>query len=219
MVITYYGCSCFKVQSGDTVLVFDPPSKKSGFKSPRFQADVVFVSHNHDDHNGADNLSAKDGKENPFVAAGPGEYEISEVYARGIKSFHDDKQGVEEGLNTIYYVSFENINICHLGDFNEKELRPETAEALGDVDILFIPVGGEGVLDVEGASKIIGQIEPKIIIPMHYATKDFKSDEKKLKEFLKEIGQDDVKPVEKFSFKKKEIDGKESEAVVLTPMI
>ncbi|MDD5032789.1 MAG: MBL fold metallo-hydrolase [Candidatus Pacebacteria bacterium] len=219
MVITYYGASCFKVQSGDTILVFDPPSKKSGFKSPRFQADVVFASHGHDNHNGAENISAKEGKEKPFVAAGPGEYEIAGIYARGIKSFHDKENGQKDGLNTIFSVLFENLNICHLGDFNEKELRPEVAEILGDVDILFIPVGGDEVLDAENASKIINQIEPKIIIPMHYITKDFKPDEKKLKEFLKEIGQDDTKPVEKFSFKKKDIEANKSDVVVLSPIL
>ncbi len=212
MVITYYGVSCFKVQSGETVLVFDPPSKKSAFKAPRFQADVVFVSHGHDNHSGFENISGKEKNGEPFLVNTPGEYEIKGTGVRGFNTFHDKEEGKKLGLNTSYVLSLENLNICHLGDFGEKELRPSIQEFLGEVDILFVPVDGGHVLEAQNAAKVINQIEPKIIIPMHYGKKE-------LTEFLKEMGQEKVKPVEKLSFKKKDIADKKGEVVVMKPLL
>jgi L-ascorbate metabolism protein UlaG (beta-lactamase superfamily) len=159
MIITYYGISCFKIQSGDTILAFDPPSKKSDFKAPRFQADIVFVSHGHVGHNGHENIVPKEKEKNgePFLINGPGEYEIAGVLARGIRSFHDSESGRKQGLNTIYTLTLENINLCHLGDLGEKELRPEVQEVLGNIDVLFAPVGGGDVIGFENAVKIINQ--------------------------------------------------------------
>ena len=213
MVITYYGVSCFKVQSGDTVLVFDPPSKKSGLKPPRFQADVVFVSHGHDKHNGFENIAGKDKESEPFLINTPGEYEVNGIVIRGVDTFHDTEDGKKLGHNTAYVLSLENINLCHLGDFGEKELRPVTQESFGEVDILFVPVDGGNVLEVENATKVINQIEPKIVIPMHYDS------QKKLDIFLKEMGKEKIKPIEKFSFKKKDIADKKGEVVVLKSLI
>ncbi len=216
MVVTYYGASCFKIQSGDMVLAFDPPSKKSDFKPPRFQADVVFVSHDHPNHSGYDNLHGKEEKE-PFLINGPGEYEVGKVPARGIKTFHDAASGAKYGLNTVYLAEIEGANVCHLGDFGEKELRPEVQEALGEVDVLFLPVAGS-VADIEHAVKLVSQIEPSIVIPMHYFTKDGRLDKKLLAAFLKEMGQEKVQPLDRFTFRKKEIMDKKEEVVVLTPL-
>lgn len=188
-------------------MAFDPPSKKSGFKAPRFQADVVFISHDHDKHNGFENIAGKEKEGEPFLINTPGEYEIKGMTVRGLGTFHDSVQGKKHGFNTAYVFSLENLSICHLGDFGEKELRPGIQEFLGGVDILFVPIGGVEVLEPENAAKIINQIEPKIIIPMHY-------DKKKLSAFLKEMGQEKVKAVEKLSFKKKDISDKKGEVVV-----
>ncbi|MCF7835681.1 MAG: MBL fold metallo-hydrolase [Candidatus Marinimicrobia bacterium] len=216
MVITYYGISCFKVQSGDTVLAFDPPSKKSGVKAPRFQADVVLVSHNHDNHNGVDNMTSKDkGEKDFFLIDGPGEYEAKGMFVQGIQTFHDQESGKKHGLNSVYVVNFENIDFCFLGDFGEKELRAETRESIGDVDVLFVPIGGESVTDIRDIIKIINQIEPKVVIPMHYMMGDQKQADKTLSNFLKELGQDKIVPVDKFTFKKKDILDKKGEVVVL----
>jgi L-ascorbate metabolism protein UlaG (beta-lactamase superfamily) len=218
MVITYYGVSCFKIQSGDTIIVLDPPSKKSGFKPPRFQADVVCISHNHPGHNGLEHIPGKEKGTVPFGITGPGEYEIKGVTVKGLRTFHDSLSGKKYGLNTVYNFVFDKINICHLGDFGEKELRPELQESLGEVDILFVPING-AIIAAEQAVKIINQIEPKVVIPMHYFTKSFKVDKKCLSAFLKEIGQEKVTPVEKFTFRKREISDKKQEVVVLTPAL
>ncbi len=213
MIITYYGVSCFKVQAGETVIAFDPPSKESDFKAPRFQANAVFISHDHKDHGGREALSAKEEGKELLVIDGPGEYEFSGIYAKGIKSFHDSGNGEKFGLNTIYKLKFEDIRICHLGDFGEKDLRPETKEAIGEIDILFIPIGGDSVLDAQGAAKVVSQIEPKIAIPMHY------KDSKTLKKFMDEFGNGSVKPADKLTLKKKDLSDNKIQVVVLEPCL
>ncbi len=217
MVITYYGLSCFKIQSGDTTLVFDFPSKKSEIKAPRFHADIIIQSSDYD----AEKVS-----EDSFLIDRPGEYEVKGVYIRGMKSYHDSSFGKKYGLNTIYVLRLENINLCFLGDFGEKELRPELKEGIGKIDILFVPIGGENVLDAEGARNTINQIEPAIAIPAYYsedppacpsgrrAGEAGKKGEI-LKKFLGEMGQKDTKPQEKLSIKKKDIKENGTEVVVL----
>lgn len=203
MTITYYGLSCFKIQSGDTTLVFDLPAKKSEIKAPRFHADIIIQSGNYD---------AEKIPEDSFLIDSPGEYEIKGVYVRGLKSYHDSSFGKKYGLNTVYVLRLENMNLCFLGDFGEKELRSELKEGIGKIDILFMPITGENVLDAEEARNIINQIEPAIAIPAHYA-EDKKGDV--LKKFLGEMGQKDIKPAEKLSIKKKDIKENGTEVVVL----
>ena len=214
MVISYYGLSCFKIQSGDTSLVFDLPSKKSAVKPPRFQADIFVQSHDHDGHNGVESIAREKARlparQEFFLVDSPGEYEIKGIYIRGMKSFHDSVSGKKHGVNTVYMARCENVKLCFMGDFGEKEIRPELKEEIGEIDVLFVPIGGETVLDVEGARNAINQIEPAVAIPMHYPDNG-----KALKSFLAEMGQKDVKPVEKFSIKKKDIDGNGTSIVVL----
>ncbi|MEW5908053.1 MAG: MBL fold metallo-hydrolase [Patescibacteria group bacterium] len=213
MVITYYGLACLKVQSGETVLAFDPPSKESEFKSPRFQTDIVFVSHNHKDHNGFENLAAKTEGKVFLLIDGPGEYETSGIHITGIKSFHDSSSGQKYGLNTIYKVEIEDIIICHIGDFGEKNLRPDLKENIGEIDILFIPIGGETVLEPGDASRIVSQIGPKIVIPIHYKKGNA------LKKFLEEVGNGESKPLEKLSIKKKDLTDNKTKVAVLEPCL
>ena len=191
-------------------MAIDPPSKKSLLKSPRFQADIVFVSKDEDDYNGLDAISAKDGSE-PFFVKGPGEYEVKDIISQGVSSGN---------LNTVYRISLENLNLCHLGGgFLEKELKPDLLEIMDGIDILFIPIGGGKVIDFDAAASLIGQIEPKIIIPMHYPSKDLRPDKKKLADFLKEMGAEGTASVDKLTLKKKEIGEKNAEVICLEPII
>lgn len=214
MVITYYGVSCFKVQSGDLVLVFDPPSKESSAKTPRFQADIVLSSHNHPRHNGIDALAAK-GNGGPFVITSPGEYEVKNAFIRGVPSFHDSERGEKRGLNTIYAVELEDLILCHLGDFGEGELRSEIEETLNKVDVLFLPVGGGNVIDAVSASRVANQISPSYIVPMHFDSGKEKKN-RALTDFLKEMGQDMPKALDRLSIRQKDIsDEQKTEIVVI----
>jgi L-ascorbate metabolism protein UlaG (beta-lactamase superfamily) len=209
MIITYQGVEFFKVQFGDTILAFNPISKESKFKSTRFFADVALVSANHSDFNGVENLSYN-GKD-PLAISGPGEYETKGVFIKGFQS--KTNYGGKERINTIYIVVLEGMTLCFLGALSDEKLCPEFLEAIDDVDILFLPIGDDGVLDSAKANKLAVTLEPKIIIPMHYDEVGIVGS---LKKFLKEAGEENVKPVDKLTIKKKDLDGKEGEVVILS---
>lgn len=204
MVITHHGAQCFKVTFGDTTIVFDPISKKSKLGGVKFGADIAFISLNHPDMNGVDEVTY--GAKEPFAVWGPGEYEVGEVTARGygVKTVYE---GVER-YNTIYQVVLEGMNMVFLGALGSETIDPQILSELDDIDILFVPIGGGDVLDVPAASKLATKLEPHCIIPMHY-------NDVALKAFFKEEGIDAVKPVEKLTLKKKDLLEMESEIVVI----
>jgi L-ascorbate metabolism protein UlaG (beta-lactamase superfamily) len=206
MVITQHGNQCIKLQFGDTIVAFNPISKDSKQKSTRFGADVCLISINHEDFNGSDQMGF--GEKQPFVISGPGEYETKGIFIKGFPSVsHYDGK---ERINTIYTLNLDNMNICFLGALDSATMNSQTKESIDEVDLLFVPIAGDGVLSPADAYKLAVQFEPKLIIPIgHDTSKDA------LKMFLKEAGED-TKPVEKLTIKKKDIEGKEGEVVVLS---
>ena len=151
----------------------------------------------------------------PFIISGPGEYEIKNIGVRGIPTFHDSRQGKERGSNTAYRIEADGVTLAHLGDFGESAAREETVEALGDIDILLIPVGGNYTIDADTAVKVINQIEPRLIIPMHYALPGLKIKLSGVDDFLKSYGAAGAERLEKLSVKKKDLPETESRVVVL----
>ena len=142
MIITYHGLEFVKLQVGDTVIGINPPSKESKFKRTSFGADIALVTLNDPDFNGGDSLSR--GDRNPFVIAGPGEYEIGGTFIKGLPS--QSNYGGKDRINTIYSLSVDGMNICFLGALSNPVLKNETIEAVDGIDILFVPIGGNGVL-------------------------------------------------------------------------
>jgi len=204
MIISHNEVQSFKVQFGDTVLAFDPVSKKSEFKAGNFGADIVLVSLNHPDMNGIEQVNR--GEKQAFVINGPGEYEIQGVFIKGLPSISG--YGGSEHINTIYTVNLENMSLCFLGALGETEIPNETKAGIDGIDILFVPIGGKGVLGPTEAYKFAVSLEPSIIIPMNF-------DDKSIKAFLKEGGDEGMNPVEKLTVKRKDLEGKEGEIVVL----
>lgn len=207
MIINYLGGEFFKVQFGDTTLAFNPISKDSKLKTSKFGADIVLSSLNHEDMNGIDQVSF--GEKKAFAISGPGEYEVKGVFIKGLSS--ESEYGGEKRINTIYTVSLEGMNICFLGAINTPELPKEADEAIDGVDILFVPIGGAGVLDPAKAYKLAVSIGPKLIIPMHYGDIGGKDN---LKAFLKEAGEN-PKPEAKLTLKRKDLEGKDADVAVL----
>ncbi len=209
MIITYHGVEQFKVQFGDVTLGFNPVSKDSTYKTSKFGADIGLITLNHPDMNGGDILVYGDRK--PLIITGPGEYEIKNVFIRGFpaKSLYDGR----DMINTIYRVTLEGMNIAFLGALTSPEIPAETREALRDTDILFVPIGGEGVLDPEGAYRLAVKFEPKVIIPMHFD--GVKSPE--LKAFLKEGASEATEAVDKYTVKRKDLETHEGVIVVVAP--
>jgi hypothetical protein len=208
MIITYHGVDFFKVSFGDTTIAVNPISKDSKFKSTKFGSDITLVSLNSPEHNGAD-ITSRGDKES-FLIKGPGEYEVSGVFIKGFLS--KSNYGGEEKINTIYTISLEGMSLCFLGALGDKDLSPETKEAIDGVDILFVPIGGDGVLDPSVAHKLAVQFEPKIIIPSHYGEVGASN---ALKMFLKEASEESVKPIDKLTIKKKDLEGKEGDIIIL----
>lgn len=204
MVISYFGGQCFKVSFGDTTLAFNPISKKSKLESTKFGSDVAFITLWHPDFNGVEQVTH--GSKEPVVIDGPGEYEMGSVAARGfgVKTTYDKL----ETYNTIYQVQMEEMNLVFFGALGDPEIDPKILGELGDIDILFLPIGGGDVLSVPQASKLAVKLEAKLIIPMHY-------DADTLKLFLKEEGQEGLKPVDKLTIKRKEVNAMEGEVVVI----
>jgi len=196
MEIWYLGHSSFRVRSQEGIIVTDPYGLKTGLRLPKIKADIVTISHKHSNHN-CSNLAT----DQPFVIHAPGEYEIQGISVFGIPSSHK---------NTIYLIETERegIKLCHLGNLNN-QLEKETLNKINSPDILFTPIGNHDTIDLKEAIKVIRQIEPKIVIPMHYG-----NEELKVNEFLRAM---DIKidPMPKLIIKKADLMFEGEKVVVL----
>jgi len=215
--IYWAGRSCFQISVSNhkdhsVDIVIDPYDEKVGLKLPNLSADILLVTHNHHDHN-----NIKGVKGTPFIIDGPGEYEVKEVFVQGISSFHDDQGGKERGQNTIYVFEAEEMKFCHLGDLGQKQLTDEQLEKIDKVDVLMIPVGGGYTIDSPAAQKIISQIEPKVVIPMHYALPGQKDSLDEVSKFLKTMGKPSITPQEKVVVKTSTLPSDGMEIIVLQP--
>ncbi len=213
MIITWQGHSCFKIQdkigSDGLTIITDPFAKQVGLKPPNCEADIVTISHDHFDHN---NVSALRGQ--PFVVDRAGEYDIKGILIEGIDSYHDDKEGKERGKNIIYRFMIDDINLVHLGDLGET-LSNGQLEKLSGTDILMIPVGGKYTIDAKAAVAVISQVQPRIIIPMHYQVKGLTiKDIDGVDKFIKELGLEPTRE-DKLKIHKKDLPQEDMELVVL----
>lgn len=214
MNISWYGHSCFKVQTKpkrgleEVIIITDPFDKSVGLRPPQGLADIVTISHNHFDHNNTKSL-----KGDFFKIDAPGEYSIRNVHIEGIESFHDNNNGEERGRNTIFIMESEDLRVCHLGDLGHL-LTESQVEVIGEVDVLMIPVGGTYTIDAKEAEKVVGQLEPKIIIPMHYKVKGLKVDISDEKAFCKEFGTKSNGET-RLNIKKKDLEETENKLVLM----
>lgn len=213
MIITWQGHSCFKIQDkigpdGITVIT-DPFDKEIGLKPPNCEANIVTVSHDHNDHNNVSTLRG-----NPFIIDCAGEYDVKGVFIEGIDSFHDDKKGELRGKSIIFRLEIDDISVAHLGDLGTS-LDDSQLEKLVGTDILIVPVGGKYTLDAKGAIEVISQIEPRIVIPMHYQVPGLKLDLDPVDKFVKELGIEATHE-EKLKINKKDLPQEDMELVILS---
>lgn len=212
MEIVFLGHASFRLKGKTASVVTDPfDAKMVGLKYPSTEADIVTVSHQHEDHNQITNV-----KSVQRVIEGPGEYEVAGISIIGFQSFHDDKNGELRGKNTIYVIELDGIRIAHLGDLGHK-ISEDMLEEIGTIDILMIPVGGEYTIGPSLAAEIVRDIEPKIAIPMHYLVEGMDQQAfgklSDVDSFLKETGMP-VEKLPKLSTKKEEL-AEEQKVVVL----
>lgn len=202
MDITYLGHSSFKIRGKRATLVTDPYLEDMvGLKFPRHQTcDIVTVSHAHEDHNAVGVLEGS-----PFVVNGPGEYEVKGVGIVGISTYHDGEKGAKRGKNTMYAIEIDGVTILHAGDLGHG-LTDADLEHIGNVGILLIPVGGIYTIDPKQAAAIIHEIDPAIVIPMHFGRPELNqkvfANLFPVTIFLKEMGKQEVAPQSKMSITK-----------------
>jgi L-ascorbate metabolism protein UlaG (beta-lactamase superfamily) len=151
------------------------------------------------------------------VVGGPGEYEVAGVTVAGLPTFHDTKQGEVHGRNTVYVIELDDVRVCHLGDLGHA-LDGDLLEAIGKVDVLLVPVGGGNTLEAAGAAEVVRQVEPRIVIPMHYALPTVKTELAPVERFLKEMGVTEAEPQPKLMVQASSGEA-ETRVVVLEPKI
>jgi L-ascorbate metabolism protein UlaG (beta-lactamase superfamily) len=213
MEITYLGHSSFKIKGKSTAVVIDPFDPNAiGIKFPKVDAEIVTISHNHDDHNKSglvENVRK--------VIDGPGEYEINGISIIGISTFHDDKKGKERGKNIIFVFEVDGMRLLHLGDLGHK-LEDAQIKEIGNIDILFIPVGGYYTIDAKTAVEVQRQIGPSIVIPMHFKPEGVNNETlnnlSSVEDFIKESGLR-VEKMPKLVIKGGDIKSEEEYAVIL----
>lgn len=210
MEILPLGHASFKLRGKLATVVTDPfDEKETGMKFPKHtEAEILTISHDHADHNAISQVGG-----NPFVVMGAGEYEIKGVSIIGVTSFHDDTSGSERGRNTMYRIEIDGIRILHLGDLGHV-LSSAQVDQVDGIDVLFIPVGGVYTIDAEKAAQVISDLEPRIVIPMHYGTETSNKNLAPVSVFLKQMGKESVVPVPKLTVSRDKLPA-EMQVVVL----
>jgi L-ascorbate metabolism protein UlaG (beta-lactamase superfamily) len=196
MDITWLGHSCFKIKGKTAIVVTDPYSPDLGYSLGKPTARIVTVSHQHPGHSYVKGVGGE-----PKLVTGPGEYEISGVLIIGISTFHDEEKGEKRGKNAVYVMEVDEVAVCHLGDLGHV-LTAEQLEEIGNVDVLLLPVGGVSTIDAPKAAQVVRQLEPKVVVPMHYKTPALKWELEPVGKFLEEMGVKEVNSQPKLSFTK-----------------
>jgi len=220
MTITYLNHASFKLKGKRGTVVTDPYHDNVGFAFPKTSADIVTVSHDHQDHNAIENITGTARRNKPFIINQAGEYEVGGISVFGIPTYHDDVEGSLRGKNIVFTILIDHVSVCHLGDLGH-DLTQVQLESIGTVDVLLIPVGGVYTIDAKLATKIIHTLEPAVVIPMHYRTAAH--NEKtfgklaSLADFAKEYGAE-PQILPKLELEKSRLP-EETELIALTPLI
>ena len=196
MEISWLGHSCFRIRGAQTTILTDPYSPGLGYSLGKPTARIVTVSHQHPGHSYTQGIGGE-----PKVVAGPGEYEVSGVLIIGMATFHDGQEGRERGKNTVYLMDVDEVSVCHLGDLGHV-LNTEQVEEMENVDVLLLPVGGVSTINATIAAEVVRQLEPKVVVPMHYKTEALKRELEPVDRFLKEMGLSEVSSQPKLSVTK-----------------
>ena len=208
MEISWLGHSCFQLRGKNVTLITDPFSPQLGHSLGKISAPIVTISHNHPGHNFAGGVDG-----DPRIVRGPGEYEISDVLITGVASYHDNKHGQELGRNTIYIIHIDDLIICHLGDLGHI-LQEEQLEEVAVADMLLVPIGGQHTINAAQAAEVISQVEPHIVIPMHYSP-PIGDVPNPLDKFCREMGIEAINPQPKLSITRSALPA-ETQVVILS---
>jgi L-ascorbate metabolism protein UlaG (beta-lactamase superfamily) len=209
--VTWLGHGCFRLRGRSAAVVTDPFPPSIGLKLPKLDADLVTVSHEHENHNYTQVMR------DSYEIRGPGEYEVAGVSVVGVPTFHDAEKGAKHGRNTVYLIEIDDVRICHLGDLGHA-LEDAEAEAISSPDVLLVPVGGHTAINAAQAAEIVRQLEPRFVVPMHYAIPGLKLELDTLDRFLKEMAVTAGEPQAKLSVQASSGEY-ETKVIVLEPKV
>jgi L-ascorbate metabolism protein UlaG (beta-lactamase superfamily) len=198
--LTWLGHACFRLRGRDVTILTDPYDGEDwGYQPLSASANVVTISNQHPHHAGIGRIDGR-----PRVLRGPGEYEIGGALIWGVRTHRRKDNGTEDALrngswndrNTAFVIQLEELTVCHLGDLADAPLTQPELERIKDADVLLIPVGGNCTINAAQAAAVVAQVEPKLIVPMHFATEETRGhlalDE--IERFCKELGASDAAP-------------------------
>lgn len=208
--IKWFGHNCFRIRAKEATVITDPVDRVTGYSMPKQTADIVTISH---DHQGHSNLNAV--RPEFQVVNGPGEYEMHDVFITGIRTYHDAVKGAERGYNTCYMIELEGMVFCHLGDLGHP-ISGEVAESMANADVLMVPAGGNSTVNAQQAAEVVAQLEPKVVIPMQYATEQGDRDLASLEAFCKALGVAGPEAIDKLTLKQSDL-GDAMRVVTLIP--
>jgi len=207
MQIQYFGLSSFKISTKEATIITDPFHKDSGLTPPRGNADILILAEKNKSLYSA--VSGISGEH--FDVTDPGEYDVKGVTITGIPLKEEAKHV------SVFLIESEDVRILNLTHISEFNLKEDELEELGEIDILILPVGGNSVLSASAASKVVNEIEPKIVIPSHYKMKELILDLDSMEKFIKEMG-GKKEEMEKLTVKKKDLLEEGTKVVVLEPL-
>lgn len=211
MDVTWLGHGCFRLRGRSAAVVTDPYPPSIGLKLQRLDGDLVTVSHEHENHNYTQVMR------DAYEIRGPGEYEVAGVSVIGVPTFHDSEKGAKHGRNTVYLIEIDDVRVCHLGDLGHR-LDDAEAEAISAPDVLLVPVGGHTAINAAQAAEVVRQLEPRYVVPMHYAIPGLKLQLDPLDRFLKEMAVASAEPQAKLTVQASSGEY-ETKVVVLEPKI
>jgi L-ascorbate metabolism protein UlaG (beta-lactamase superfamily) len=192
--LSWLGHACFRLRGRDVTILTDPYEGDGwGYPPLAVGANIVTISNDHPHHAG---ISAVEGS--PHVLRGPGEYEIGGVLIWGVRTARTADNPTK---NTAFIIKVEELTICHLGDLASAPLTSDELANIKDADVLLVPVGGNCTINAQQAAGVVAQVEPKLIVPMHYATEETRGhlalDD--VSRFCKELGATEAAPRSRLS--------------------
>jgi len=208
--IRWFGHNCFRIRAKEATVITDPVGRITGYAMKPQMADIVTISHKHPGHTNLDAI-----KPDYRLVDGPGEYEMHEVFITGVRTWHDNEKGAERGFNTMFVFDLEGIRFAHLGDLGHN-LSESQSEALEDVDVMMIPVGGTNVINAEIAADLVTRLSPKLVIPMQYKTAKGDSGLGEVSEFFTKLGITQPEPEDKLVIKSGDL-SETTQVMLLTP--
>ncbi len=186
MEITWYGRACFRLKGREATVITDPCPPATGFVAGKHEVDLLTLSHAHPDHAYTRSITAG------MTLTRPGEYEYRDLLVTGVRTWHDGSEGSERGENVVFAVEVDGVHICHLGDLGHL-LTDEQLSELGPIDVLLVPAGGTFTISPAEAAAVVAQIEPKIVIPMHFAADGASADLLGPETFLHELATEPIR--------------------------